>query len=126
MFAAGAISGAPVARKTERQRHGRFLEATFVKSAASLADCPRDAVPEIAFIGRSNAGKSSTLNALTRSRKLARVSRTPGRTQLINLFDARLPWTGQRARLVDLPGYGYAKASKAKQASWGRAVWVTT
>ena len=93
------------------------IEAKFLTSAAALRDCPVDDVPEVAFVGRSNAGKSSTLNRLTGTRKLARVSKTPGRTQLINFFDTQLG-----GRLVDLPGYGYAKASRARQASWSAAV----
>ena len=93
------------------------IEASFLTSADSLANCPMDALPEVAFAGRSNAGKSSTLNCLTGSRNLARVSKTPGRTQLINFFATSLG-----GRLVDLPGYGYAKASKGRQKSWGKAV----
>ena len=93
------------------------IEASFLTSADSLANCPMDALPEVAFAGRSNAGKSSTLNCLTGSRNLARVSKTPGRTQLINFFATNLG-----GRLVDLPGYGYAKASKSRQKSWGKAV----
>ena len=93
------------------------IEASFLTSADSLANCPIDTLPEVAFAGRSNAGKSSTLNCLTGSRNLARVSKTPGRTQLINFFATSLG-----GRLVDLPGYGYAKASKSRQKSWGEAV----
>ena len=93
------------------------IEASFLTSADSLANCPMDALPEVAFAGRSNAGKSSTLNCLTGSRNLARFSKTPGRTQLINFFATNLG-----GRLVDLPGYGYAKASKSRQKSWGKAV----
>lgn len=93
------------------------LSAEFLTSASSLADCPQDSVPEVAFIGRSNSGKSSCLNRVTGTKSLARVSKTPGRTQLINFF--RTPVNG---RLVDLPGYGYAKVSKQKQAEWGHTV----
>ena len=93
------------------------IQASFLTSADSLAGCPVDNLPEVAFAGRSNAGKSSTLNCLTHTRNLARVSKTPGRTQLINFFETSLG-----GRLVDLPGYGYAKASKARQKSWGEAV----
>ncbi len=93
------------------------IHASFLISADSLAGCPADHVPEVAFAGRSNAGKSSTLNCLTRTRNLARVSKSPGRTQLINFFATSLG-----GRLVDLPGYGYAKASKRLQKSWGIAV----
>jgi len=91
-------------------RHTRFL-----KSAAELTDLPPNAGREVAFAGRSNAGKSSALNAITGVNGLARVSKTPGRTQLINLFvlDAD-------RRLVDLPGYGYAKVPAAVREQWGR------
>jgi len=70
-------------------------------------------MPEVAFAGRSNAGKSSVLNRLTGDRGTAKVSKTPGRTQLLNLFDVR-----GGGRLVDLPGYGYAKADRNAQAKW--------
>ena len=93
------------------------MQVTFLKSAPRLADCPEDEEPEIAFAGRSNAGKSSVLNRLTGSRQTAKVSKTPGRTQVLNLFDVR-----GGGRLVDLPGYGYAKASKTAQAAWQRNV----
>lgn len=93
------------------------ISAEFLTSASSLVDCPQDSIPEIAFIGRSNSGKSSCLNRITGTKSLARVSKTPGRTQLINFFT-----TSYHGRLVDLPGYGYAKVSKQKQAEWGHAV----
>ncbi|MGQ0698078.1 MAG: ribosome biogenesis GTP-binding protein YihA/YsxC [Panacagrimonas sp.] len=86
-------------------------------SAASLTQCPRDEQPEIAFAGRSNSGKSSALNTLCGRKALARVSKTPGRTQLINLFE--LPAGG---RLADLPGYGYAAVPGATRKSWARMV----
>lgn len=73
--------------------------------------------PEVAFAGRSNAGKSSVLNRITGNKHLAKVSKTPGRTQLLNLFDVT-----QGGRLVDLPGYGYAKAGKQAQRDWQRSV----
>lgn len=95
----------------------RALASEFLTSADRLETCPRDDVPEVAFAGRSNAGKSSTLNRLTGRRQLARVSKTPGRTQLINLFTVN-----EGGRLVDLPGYGYARAAKSRQQAWGRAV----
>lgn len=82
--------------------------AEFVLSAAHLSDCPKQAIPEYAFIGRSNVGKSSLINMLTGRRQLAKTSVTPGKTQLINYFIINQHWF-----LVDLPGYGYAKASKA-------------
>lgn len=90
-----------------------FQCAVFLKSAPTLADCPPDQGVEVAFAGRSNAGKSSALNALTRQGKLARTSKTPGRTRLMNFF-ALAPGL----RLVDLPGYGYAKVPKAMKAEW--------
>lgn len=89
----------------------RILSADFVKSAAGLADLPHDAKPHVIFLGRSNVGKSSLLNALTNKKGLAHVSRTPGRTQLINLFDVN-----GTLYFVDLPGYGYARIPKHLQA----------
>lgn len=82
-------------------------------SAPSVSDCPDDSGAEVAFAGRSNAGKSSAINALTRQTKLARISKTPGRTQLINFFTL----SGDE-RLVDLPGYGFAKVPLPLVASW--------
>lgn len=92
-----------------------YNQATFVSSAARLEQLPEDVVREVAFAGRSNAGKSSAINRLTGNRKLARTSRTPGRTQLINHFLVR-----DNAYLVDLPGYGFAKVSKAQRNAWVR------
>ena len=100
----------------------RPLTATFLKSAAALTQCPVDDVAEVAFVGRSNVGKSSTLNSLTGTRNLARVSKTPGRTQLINLFELNEVVDNQRGRLVDLPGFGFARASKSQRAAWGQLV----
>ncbi len=94
-----------------------FVAARFLISGAKLAQLPRDDVAEAAFVGRSNAGKSSALNALCQKRALARVSKTPGRTQLINLFDV-----GETARLVDLPGYGFAQVPVATRNAWGELV----
>jgi GTP-binding protein len=85
------------------------LEARFVTSASSLAGCPRWETPEIAFTGRSNAGKSSLINALTAAKGLARTSKTPGRTRLLNFFAV-----GELLALVDLPGYGYARMPEAE------------
>ena len=93
------------------------LDATFLTSAPDLKHCPRDGVPEVAFAGRSNAGKSSVLNTITGNRRMAKVSKTPGRTQLLNLFDL-----ASGGRLVDLPGYGYARAGKTAQAQWQKSV----
>lgn len=95
-----------------------FAQARFLMSCASLAQCPADAQSELAFAGRSNAGKSSALNALCGQKSLARVSKTPGRTQLINLFE--LP--GEQGRLVDLPGYGYAQVPDKTRQDWARMV----
>ncbi|WP_091530708.1 ribosome biogenesis GTP-binding protein YihA/YsxC [Fontimonas thermophila] len=89
-----------------------FAGARFLRSCARLDQLPRDPLPEIAFAGRSNAGKSSALNALCGQHALARVSKTPGRTQWINLFE--IPG----GRFADLPGYGYAKVSRELQRDW--------
>lgn len=93
-----------------------YDSARFMLSAPDLAHCPPEGGIEVAFAGRSNAGKSSALNALTRNSKLARTSRTPGRTQLINFFSLSTP----DFKLVDLPGYGFAKVSKSKRGEWDR------
>jgi GTP-binding protein len=85
----------------------------FVAGIAELAQLPAADLPEVAFAGRSNVGKSSLINALTGRRQLARISQTPGRTQQINLFEL-----GGRLMLVDLPGYGYAQAPKATVLAW--------
>ena len=92
-----------------------YRRATFLTSASRLVECPRDEGFEVAFAGRSNAGKSSAINSLTRNGKLARTSRTPGRTQLINFFAV-----GDDQRLVDLPGYGYAKVARKTREAWNR------
>ena len=89
--------------------------AEFLTSAPSIKQCPADTGCEVAFAGRSNAGKSSAINALTRQKALARTSKTPGRTQLINFFQL-----SHNNRLVDLPGYGYAKVPRAMKAEWDR------
>ena len=90
-------------------------QVRFLKSASTLQDFPQDKGAEIAFCGRSNAGKSSVLNAICQQNNLARTSKTPGRTQLINFFKL-----DGDIRLVDLPGYGYAKAPAPKQRQWQR------
>ena len=89
----------------------------FVAGAASLSALPAGALPEVAFAGRSNVGKSSLINALTGHKQLARTSQTPGRTQQINFFTL-----DERLVLADLPGYGYARAAKAKIAAWTELV----
>lgn len=91
----------------------QLATATFLTSAPKLALCPPEEGFEVAFAGRSNAGKSSAINALTRQRQLARASKTPGRTQLINYFSL-----DESRRLVDLPGYGYAKVPEAMKLAW--------
>lgn len=92
-----------------------FRRARFLTSAARLSQCPADTGAEVAFAGRSNAGKSSCINVLTDNGHLARTSKTPGRTQLLNFF--ALDDAAQQ-RLVDLPGYGYAKVSQATKSEW--------
>jgi GTP-binding protein len=92
-----------------------FKSAEFLISAPSLKQCPPDKGAEVAFAGRSNAGKSSTINTLARNNKLVRTSKTPGCTQLLNFFQLH---SSADLRLVDLPGYGYAKVSKALQEKW--------
>lgn len=89
--------------------------ARFQISAPTLALCPPDTGLEVAFAGRSNAGKSSCINALARQKQLARASKTPGRTQLINFFSLE---EGHQRRLVDLPGYGYARVSHEMKDEW--------
>lgn len=90
-----------------------YRKAAYLTSAAKLSQCPPDDGWEVAFAGRSNAGKSSAINSLTGNSKLAKTSRTPGRTQLINFFEL-----SARQRLVDLPGYGYAKVPLAIKREW--------
>ena len=90
-------------------------KAEFISSYADYKMCPTEAIPEYAFIGRSNVGKSSLINMLTERTKLAKVSGRPGKTQLINHFKIDNNW-----HLVDLPGYGWAKASKDRMNEWGK------
>jgi GTP-binding protein len=92
-----------------------FNKAKYTQSAPSIRECPPEDGIEVAFAGRSNAGKSSAINTLTNNHKLARVSKTPGRTQLINFFEL-----SDTQRLVDLPGYGYAKVSREQKELWQR------
>lgn len=95
-----------------------FNSAVFLKSASAFHQCPADEGAEVAFCGRSNAGKSSAINTLTNQRKLARTSKTPGRTQLINFFVLSSAAGALPHRLVDLPGYGYAKVPTAVKTHW--------
>jgi GTP-binding protein len=104
----------------EAIENGRLLFAKscdFVLGASTLDHIPKSRMPEIAFAGRSNVGKSSLVNALTGRKTLARVSNTPGRTREINFF--RL---GDRLMLADLPGYGFARASKEQSERWGNLI----
>jgi GTP-binding protein len=94
-----------------------FANTQFTASAHEPHELPPDEGAEVAFAGRSNAGKSSAINALTRRRRLAFVSKTPGRTQTINFFEC-----APGRRLVDLPGYGYAAVSQRERAHWGTLV----
>jgi GTP-binding protein len=94
-----------------------ITEAKFVISNTDPDKCPEEALPEYAFIGRSNVGKSSLINMLTNRKHLAKTSGTPGKTQLINHFIINGKWY-----LVDLPGYGYAKVSKSSKASWEKMI----
>jgi GTP-binding protein len=95
----------------------QIKEAKFVKSSQKTDQCPKPDKPEYAFIGRSNVGKSSLINMLTGRKKLAKISGTPGKTQLVNHFLINDSWY-----LVDLPGYGYAKVSKSQRKSFGKLI----
>ncbi|MEG1002538.1 ribosome biogenesis GTP-binding protein YihA/YsxC [Clostridium sp.] len=95
----------------------RIKQSEFIISAVKKEQYPVDGRVEIAFVGRSNVGKSSIINALTNRKKLAKVSQTPGKTRLINFF-----LINNDFHLVDLPGYGYAKVSKTEKASWGATI----
>ena len=98
----------------------RVINADFIKSAQALGDSVDDTVSEVVFLGRSNVGKSSTINGLTNRKNLAKSSATPGKTQLINFFDIRYKYNEQdwNIRFVDLPGFGYAKVSKDLKSTW--------
>ena len=100
-----------------------IVEANFLTSAQSIQDSPSPDMAEVAFLGRSNVGKSSLLNSLTKRKSLAKSSSTPGKTQLINYFDIRFKSKEEHiedryARFVDLPGFGYAKVSKSLKKEW--------
>jgi GTP-binding protein len=110
----------PNTPEEEAMRFGRWLfaqETEFLRGVTSLDDLPPMDLPEVAFAGRSNVGKSSLVNALTGRRSLARTSNTPGRTREINFFRM-----GGRIVLVDLPGYGYAQVSKTQVTAWTQLV----
>lgn len=94
-----------------------FNAARFITSAPNIRQMPADTGVEIAFAGRSNAGKSSALNTITQQKSLARTSKTPGRTQLINVFEL-----SEGRRLIDLPGYGYAKVPEEMKLKWQEAL----
>jgi GTP-binding protein len=98
----------------------RVVEAAFIKSAQSIADSLPEDISEVVFLGRSNVGKSSTLNSLTQRKNLAKSSATPGKTQLINFFETRYLYNEESypVRFVDLPGFGYAKVSKSLKEVW--------
>lgn len=98
----------------------KIYSAEFLKSSAELSQCPEGEIPEFAFIGRSNVGKSSLINMLVEKRSMAKTSGTPGKTRLINHFiinELHNPWY-----LVDLPGFGYAKIAQSERAKWKKMV----
>jgi len=95
----------------------KITSAVYAKSSGSLKECPESSLPEFAFIGRSNVGKSSLINMLTNKQKLAHTSVTPGKTQCLNHFLINNKWY-----LVDLPGYGYAKVSKKRRAIFSKII----
>ncbi len=103
----------------------KIVEASFIKSAQSIVDSPSPDVAEVAFLGRSNVGKSSLLNTLTNRKGLAKSSSTPGKTQLLNYFNIKFKTQSEElpylyARFVDLPGFGYARVSKSLKAAWNK------
>lgn len=102
-----------------------IIDAKFLESAQSIEDSPAPNLAEVAFLGRSNVGKSSLLNTLTNKKSLAKSSSTPGKTQLINYFEIKFKTQDLEnphlfARFVDLPGFGYAKVAKSLKAQWNR------
>src|SRR5215472_5850489 len=112
----------PEAPEVKALEEGRILfsqACEFLRGASQLENIPEARLPEVAFAGRSNVGKSSLINALTGRKSLARVSNTPGRTREINFFDL-----GNRLMLADLPGYGYARVSKVDSARWTELVFA--
>jgi GTP-binding protein len=104
----------------------RIIDAQFAISASNITECPNPDIAEIAFLGRSNVGKSSLLNSLTKRKSLAKSSSTPGKTQLINFFDVTFKddenseSEHRYARFVDLPGFGYAKVAKSLKRDWNK------
>ena len=121
--AADKAAARQAANDASMREAGRLLfagECDFFWAASKIDGLPPEAQPEIAFAGRSNVGKSSLLNALTNRKTLARTSNTPGRTQQLNFFALGGPIGAERMRLIDMPGYGYAAASKEKISSWTR------
>jgi GTP-binding protein len=103
----------------------KLIEATFLTSAQNLQDSPSPDIAEVVFLGRSNVGKSSLLNSLTKRKKLAKYSSTPGKTQLINYFNIKFKNDNNKshylyARFIDLPGFGYAKISKSIKEDWNK------
>ena len=101
------------------------IKSEYVTSAVSKKTCPEEILPEIVFVGRSNVGKSSLINSLTRRKNLARTSGTPGKTQTINFFRVTLKISDDVRKeifFVDLPGYGYAKTSKTNRKFWAKFV----
>ncbi len=103
-----------------------ITEGRYLASAVKREQYPQEKRPEIVFIGRSNVGKSSLINSLTRNRKLAHISGQPGKTQTINFYDVGMKIEGEEVRrdfyLVDLPGYGYAKAGREKRLTWKKFI----
>ena len=113
------------AKKLEKApMSARVLSADFVTTATEPKGYPTSPAPEVAFVGRSNVGKSSMINKLAMRKKLVRVSHTPGRTRTLNFFDVTLAHKGgtRIVRLCDLPGYGFAKASKTDRADWQQMI----
>ncbi len=94
-----------------------FEQATFITGAPSLNECPKPTLPEFCFAGRSNVGKSSLINKITKKRKLARTSNTPGKTQQMNYYEIK-----DQFYIVDLPGFGFARAPKKERQRWGRDI----
>jgi len=93
-----------------------YLDLVFLTSAASYSQCPNFSEKEIVFVGASNAGKSSAINALSNKKKLAKVSKTPGKTKLFNFFKSKA------GLIVDMPGYGYSKVSKIQKKDWSKEI----